>query len=191
VKLVCEYGTVENILARADELKGKMRDNIVAGSEQLLLSKRLATIETDAPVEFEAGALRMEDPDCATLREIYRELDFNMFIREMDTGRTTPFNRVVSHDEREGERRACVGVGIAGGETPKENTRTHGENAGAPQAAIQTDLFGTPVAEAVNKVHSAPADDLFAASSAYETLATSAHDYRTVESAAAFDELVA
>ncbi len=84
VKLICEFGTVEQIIDNIDRIKGKQRENILANRDQLFLSKRLATIATDAPIEFEPSALRMEAPDCDALREVYRELDFNMFIRQMD-----------------------------------------------------------------------------------------------------------
>ena len=74
VKLVNEFGTVENILAHTDALKGKQKENILAGREQLLLSKRLATIETDVPIAFVPEELVMEDPDCDALRDVYKEL---------------------------------------------------------------------------------------------------------------------
>lgn len=91
IKLVNEFGTVENILANADRLKGKQRENILANSEQLLLSKKLATIDTDAPIDFEPARLEMEAPDSEELREIYHELGFNMFLREMESGIFAPY----------------------------------------------------------------------------------------------------
>lgn len=117
-KLVCEYGTVENILANADKLRGKQKENILAGREQLLLSKRLASIETDAPVEFSAAALSLEAPDTEALREVFRELDFNAFLREMD-----------SSDQHES----------AAPHAAERTVRTSG--------AVQRDLFGDPAAE--------------------------------------------
>lgn len=63
VKLVNTFGTVENILAHADRLKGKQKENILAGREQLLLSKTLATIDRNVPIDFVPQELEMEDPD--------------------------------------------------------------------------------------------------------------------------------
>ena len=90
VKLVNEFGPVESILANLDRLKGKQKENLTAGRDQLLLSKRLATIETDAPVPFDPQALAVEDPDCDALRALYTELDFGMFLREMDGTSAVP-----------------------------------------------------------------------------------------------------
>lgn len=91
-KLVAELGTVDNILANADRLKGRQKENILAGRQQLLLSKTLATIRTDVPIEFVPEELSVKEPDGDALREVYRELDFGMFLREMETpggGRAT------------------------------------------------------------------------------------------------------
>ena len=62
IKLVCEFGTVENLLENTDKLKGKQRENIEALREQILLAKRLATIELNVPVEFDPAGLTMENP---------------------------------------------------------------------------------------------------------------------------------
>lgn len=87
-KLVAEFGTVEQILEHVDELKGKQKENILAHKDQMLLSKRLAAIDTDAPVAFDPDSLVLEEPDPAALYEIFHRLGFNMFIREM--GLTPP-----------------------------------------------------------------------------------------------------
>ena len=84
IKLVNEIGTVEDILDNLNKLKGKQRENVEAGAEQLRLSKVLATISLDAPIEFVPQELAMCAPNCEALRDIYKKLDFNMFLREMD-----------------------------------------------------------------------------------------------------------
>ncbi len=92
IKLVNQYGTVENILAVADDaIGGRIGENLLASRDQLLLSKRLVTIDTDAPIDFTPEALEMCDPDCDALRDIYKELDFNAFLREMQTNSSSPF----------------------------------------------------------------------------------------------------
>ncbi len=89
-KLVQQWGTVENIIENIDMLSGKQRDNIAAGAEQLLLSKRLATIVTDAPVGFDPGRLVVEHPDCEALRREFVALGFNQLTRELDAGVFVP-----------------------------------------------------------------------------------------------------
>lgn len=86
IKLVNQFGTVENLLENIDRLKGKQKENILANREQLLLSKQLATIDVDAPIEFEPQRLEVEAPHPGELREIYTELGFSMFLREMESG---------------------------------------------------------------------------------------------------------
>lgn len=83
IKLVCEFGTVENLLENTDKLKGKQRENIEALREQILLAKRLATIELNVPVEFDPAGLTMENPDLEMLADVYRELGFRSFLNEL------------------------------------------------------------------------------------------------------------
>lgn len=155
VKLVNEFGTVEAILANADKLKGKQRENILAGQEQLLLSKKLATIATDVPLEFVPAQLQMEEPDCDALREVYGELDFGMFLREMDGGRPSPFAKTET-----------VTLPQANGAKPSG-------------AVVQKDLFGDTVESAAIK----PQQDMFDDSVAgYATAADTPHEYHTVTS---------
>lgn len=82
-KLVGEFGTVENILANLDCVKGKQREKIEAWGDKLLLSKRLTTICTDVPVEFNPKALEICEPNYNDLKALYSELDFTLFMRDL------------------------------------------------------------------------------------------------------------
>ena len=75
-KLIGEYGSVEGLLENTDKLKGKLKERVEQNTEQALLSKRLATIITDAPVDFVEEDLRMSDPNENELRDIFKELEF-------------------------------------------------------------------------------------------------------------------
>lgn len=75
-KLIAQYGTVENLIAHASELKGKMQENVIQFSEQGLLSKELATIHCDVPFPFEPDKLIIEEPDQALLDPLFEELEF-------------------------------------------------------------------------------------------------------------------
>ena len=86
IKLVCQFGTVENLLAHTELLSGKQRVNIEAARDQIMLAKRLATIRLDVPVEFEPEKLRLEAPDTERLAEAYRELGFRSFLVELRPG---------------------------------------------------------------------------------------------------------
>ncbi|HEY9047912.1 MAG TPA: DNA polymerase I [Ohtaekwangia sp.] len=74
--LLKQYGSIENIIAHADELKGKQKDLVKQFGEQALLSKRLATIITDVPVEFKEDDLTYKGPDAEKLKPIFNDLEF-------------------------------------------------------------------------------------------------------------------
>ena len=82
-KLVGEWGECENILANVQSIKGKQGEKIAAWGDKLLLSKRLATICTDVPVEFSPEDLEICDPNIDELRALYAELDFTSFLRDV------------------------------------------------------------------------------------------------------------
>jgi DNA polymerase-1 len=79
-KFIKEYGSMENLLANTHELKGKLKENIEANKELGLLSKQLATIHTNAPVEFDEEDLLMCEPDIDKVREIFNELEFRQLL---------------------------------------------------------------------------------------------------------------
>ena len=82
-QLIADYGTVENIIANADKLKGKLAEKVKEHAELAKLSKQLATIITDAPVEFDEKALRVEAPDRDKLREVFSELEFRALAKRV------------------------------------------------------------------------------------------------------------
>ena len=79
--LVGQYGSVENLIAHADELKGKQKENVIAFAEQGLLSKALATINLEVPVEFNEEELKAKEPDLPALMTLFDELEFKTFAK--------------------------------------------------------------------------------------------------------------
>ena len=75
-KFLKAYGSMEKLLAHTHELKGKMKEKIEANKELGLLSKELATIITDVPVQFEAEAFELSHPDMEAVEPIFQELEF-------------------------------------------------------------------------------------------------------------------
>lgn len=89
VKLIAEYGSVENLIAHADDLKGALQTKVNTNAELIRLSKYLVTIKTDVPLGALTPAnLVRKEPDQAALIDIYRELEFRMFISRL-TGSTS------------------------------------------------------------------------------------------------------
>jgi DNA polymerase-1 len=79
-KFLAQYGSMENLLANTHELKGKMKEKIEANGELGLLSKKLATIMLDVPVEFDANDFELSEPDIPAVTAIFQELEFRRLI---------------------------------------------------------------------------------------------------------------
>ena len=80
-QLVQKYGSVENLIAHADELKGKQKENVINFAEQGMMSKMLATINLEVPVEFDEEELRAKEPDLPALMALFEELEFKTFAK--------------------------------------------------------------------------------------------------------------
>ncbi len=87
-KLLEEFGTLDALLERADELKGKRGQSLRDGREDALQSKELVTIHTDLPIAFEPERLRHDPPDPEALAELFRELEFFSLLEELGAGAT-------------------------------------------------------------------------------------------------------
>jgi DNA polymerase I len=85
IEFIQQYGSVENLLANTDKLQGKMRENVEAFAEQGLLSKKLATIMLDVPVQFEEDRLILDEPHTEDLKELFDELEFRTFAKRVFT----------------------------------------------------------------------------------------------------------
>ena len=78
-KLIEQFGTVENMLANTDQIKGKLREKVEAAVEDIKMSKFLATIKTDVPIDMKLDELKLSEPDEAELRKLFMELEFKSF----------------------------------------------------------------------------------------------------------------
>lgn len=75
-KFIQEFGSMENLLANTHTLKGKMKEKVEASAERGILSKKLATIICDAPIEFIEEQYDLDMPDFEKVKEIFDELEF-------------------------------------------------------------------------------------------------------------------
>ena len=83
--LITEYGTLENLLARAGEVKAKKaREALLQQADNARLSKQLATLRSDVPLPVGVDALAAHAPDRAALRELYKRLGFTRLVEEID-----------------------------------------------------------------------------------------------------------
>lgn len=92
IKLLKQFGTVENLIENSDKIKGALRAKVEGAAEQIRFSKFLATIATDAPVRLDEDAMLLKEPDNETLRAELENLEFRTFIKRIfgdDTGGPT------------------------------------------------------------------------------------------------------
>ena len=82
-KFVHEYGSLEGLLEHTDDLKGKMKENVINFADQGRMSKMLATINTEAPVEFDAEELKVKQPNLPELLKLFEELEFRTFAKRL------------------------------------------------------------------------------------------------------------
>ena len=82
-KLLAQFGSIENLLAHTDQLKGAQKKKVEENAEQIRFSRFLATIKTDVPIHFDAELCKKQAPDEAKLTAIYTELEFRTFLNRM------------------------------------------------------------------------------------------------------------
>lgn len=79
-KLISEFGSIDAMLANSSKIKGKLREKVEGAVEDIRMSKFLATIRTDVPVELNLDALKLKEPDMKRLTEIFTELEFKSLL---------------------------------------------------------------------------------------------------------------
>ncbi len=113
VGLVKEYGSVAELLERAEEIKRKSyREGLQQHRDKALMSLELVTIHTELPVEFSPDALEHEEPDSAALADLARELEFFSLLEELDQGADVePVDPAVALDSAEAWAQAASAIG--------------------------------------------------------------------------------
>ncbi len=157
-KLLKEFGSMENLLANTDKLKGAMKDKIEANAELGILSKKLARILLDCPVTFDATDYELSKPDVEKTDALFMELEFRQMKAQFDKW----FGTGKEFDE--------IDTNGNGAETSNETPKP-GKKATAPKNENQFDLFGFSDDESDEpKPHSY-----------YTTLETTEHLYQVVQ----------
>jgi DNA polymerase-1 len=82
-KFIKEFGSVEGLLANVDKLKGKMKEKVEEGAEMAKLSKQLATIITDVPIEFDEELFKVKDWNKPVMKDLFAELEFRTLSERM------------------------------------------------------------------------------------------------------------
>lgn len=97
-KLINQFGNIDNMLQHTDEIKGKLREKVENAVEDIKMSKFLATIRTDVPMQLDLDELKVEQPDETKLRAIFEELEFktliNKFLNKVESKPKTDNNQL-------------------------------------------------------------------------------------------------
>lgn len=110
-KLIAQYGSIENTLEHIHEMKGKMKEKFEANREQALVSKKLATIDIETPVDFEPEKYVLEDWDEPFLTELFEKLEFRTLGKRM-------FNKTIEPVQQD------LFGNVVGGSAPASNNHT-------------------------------------------------------------------
>jgi DNA polymerase-1 len=154
-KLIAEFGSVENLIANADQLKGKQKENVVNFAAQGLLSKELATIHCEVPIAFDEEALRITEYNVEALDQLFDELEFRTLKKRLfGSSSTAPV---------EAEK--------------KTETKASKKTVAAPQTG-QMGLFGMEAVATSEEVYE---DGETKESIVRDSIDTIAHNYYTVE----------
>ena len=162
-KLLAEYNTLENVLTNAGNIKGKLGEKVAAGKDLALMSKKLATIITNAPVDFHEGEFTIREMNKDALREIFAELEFK-----------TLGKRVLGED---------FAITVAKKEFIKKEQ---------PQG-VQTDLFGNIIESIETQTSQQPAgngEEIQTVAAVDKNIHNTPHKYEAIEGDAALKKLV-
>ena len=92
VKLINQFGSIEQMLSHSNEIKGKLREKVEAAVDDIKMSKFLATIRTDVPIDLNMDELLLTDPDESKLQSLFTELEFrtllNKFLKKPEIKKT-------------------------------------------------------------------------------------------------------
>ena len=94
IKLITQFGSIDNMLERTNELKGALKRKVEENMEQIRFSKFLVTIKTDVPIPLDLQELERSEADTEKLRAIFEELEFRNFIKRLDGDTEEKLNKV-------------------------------------------------------------------------------------------------
>ena len=125
-KLITQFGSIDNMLAHTDEIKGKLREKVEGAVDDIRMSRFLATIRTDVPIALDLEKMKMTSPDEERLEKIFQELEFRALTDKIiKKVKNTPKNDDLQLDlfgefaaESQGERKNASILGLK--ETPHD-----------------------------------------------------------------------
>ena len=156
-KLIAEYDSVENVIANADKLKGKMRENVINNAHKGIMSKQLATIDINVPIDFDEEMLKVKEPNYQYLTELCEELEFRTFMTRV---LKSPSQRVAETTSRDASMTPIQSKNIDTSIQVNKSSPSH--RVTESTANNQLDLFGSfdePQEVVENKIETIVVDD--------------------------------
>lgn len=111
-RLIQQFGSVENLLANTDKLKGKLKENVVEFTDQAILSKQLATIILDVPISFDPDELVLSEPDREKLSGLFAELEFRRLAQRVFGENNTEGEKEEGKEKQEGGNNLFSSAGM-------------------------------------------------------------------------------
>ena len=122
VKLINEFGSIEGLLSRSSELKGKMREKVESSVDDIRLSKYLATIRQDVPVDVSLNEMTVKEADKEKLRKIFDELEFKKFAEKLLGTESTNANKPSQKQKSVNTQPSFFGDFFGDGQESSENS---------------------------------------------------------------------
>ena len=122
VKLINEFGSIEGLLSRSSELKGKMREKVESSVDDIRLSKYLATIRQDVPVDVPLNEMTVKEADKEKLRKIFDELEFKKFAEKLLGTESTNANKPSQKQKSVNTQPSFFGDFFGDGQESSENS---------------------------------------------------------------------
>ena len=122
VKLINEFGSIEGLLSRSSELKGKMREKVESSVDDIRLSKFLATIRQDVPVDVSLNEMTVKEANKEKLRKIFDELEFKKFAEKLLGEETPNVNKIAQKQKNVNVQPSFFGDFFGDGQECSENS---------------------------------------------------------------------
>jgi DNA polymerase-1 len=122
VKLINEFGSIEGLLSRSSELKGKMREKVESSVDDIRLSKFLATIRQDVPVDVPLNEMTVKEANKEKLRKIFEELEFKKFAEKLLGTESTNANKPSQKQKSVNTQPSFFGDFFGDGQESSENS---------------------------------------------------------------------
>ncbi|MDR1678917.1 MAG: DNA polymerase I [Prevotellaceae bacterium] len=136
VKLLQEFGSIDNLLQHTDQLKGALKDKVTQNREQILFSRTLATIKTDVPVELDEESLRRKSPNEEKLKALFIDLEFRSFLHRLGMNDALPGSRQKAASPA--DTQTSLFDDFNSSNTPEPHTMSHKEHHVSHLATIDT-----------------------------------------------------